>query len=248
MPLNFHRIAYEALAVCNATSLDRIDAALGLTAIRPGLRAIDIGCANACVSIHLAERFGLVVEAVELDETMAELAEARITASSVAAQITLHKTRSDTVLPKHGPYDLIVALGTTEPTGPGIREPEAMLSGLALHLASGGHLLWGDLVWTAEPPGPLRQIVELQNRYRSDDGWRQAARSAGLSVRFGHVSSAEDWDHYTQTMLTAVHHWMETHPGHAELQAVSERARQVEMMLDFGRGYMNFGLYLLAHP
>jgi cyclopropane fatty-acyl-phospholipid synthase-like methyltransferase len=246
MQLNFHRIAYEALDVCNATSMDRIEAAVVLAQTTPGMRAIDIGCANASVSIRMAERFGLKVEAVELDESMADLAQVRIAASAMAGQITLHRERSDAVLPRSTPFDLILALGTTEPVGAGVRDPEAMLSGLAPYIASGGHLLWGDLVWTSEPPTPLRQIVELQNRYTSDEGWHEAARSAGLRVRFSQVSSAEDWDHYTQAMLTPVQHWIHTHPDHPDALAVAERARQLGMMLDFGRGFMSFGLYLLA--
>ncbi len=246
MSVTFHRIAYEALDVCNPTSLDRIEAAVGLAQTTPGMRAIDIGCANASVSIRMAERYGLRIEAVELDESMADLAQTRIAASAVAGQITLHRAKSDAVLSRSTPFDLILALGTTEPVGAGVRDPEAMLSGLAPYIASGGHLLWGDLVWISEPPTPLRQIFELHNRYTSDEGWREAARSAGLSVRFGQLSSAEDWDQFGKAMFTPVQHWIDTHPDHPDALAIAERTRQLGMMLDFGRGFLSFGLYLLA--
>lgn len=256
MAMNFNRIAYEALDVCNAVGMDRIDAAVALAAPSPGARALDIGCGNASVSIRLAQRFGLEVQAVELDPAMAELAgqriedrrieDRRIAASDVAGRVTLHQACSDTVLAAHPPFDLIVALGTTEPVGGGVREPEGMLKGLADHLAPGGHLLWGDLVWTAEPPPPLRQIVELQNTYADDAGWRAAATAAGLRVLSAEVSSQEVWDAYGLTMLEAVAAWTAAHPDHPDTPALTARSRQVQMMFDFGRGFMGFGLYLLG--
>lgn len=246
MTPNFHRIAYEALDVCNAVGMDRIDTAIVLADMTAGARALDIGCGNASVSIRLAERFGLEVQAVELDPAMAELAAERIADSPARDRITLHQARSDTVLAAHPPFDLIVALGTTEPVGGGVRDPADMLKGLADHLTPGGHLLWGDLVWTAEPPAPLRQIVELQNTYADDAGWRAAAEAAGLRVLSAEVSSQEAWDVYGRTMLDAVTAWAEAHPDHAATPALIARARQVEMMFDFGRGFMSFGLYLLG--
>lgn len=245
MALNFHRIAYEALDVCNAVGMDRIDAAVALAGPAPDARALDIGCGNASVAIRLAELFGLRVDAVELDPAMAELASERIAGSAARDRVTLYKARSDAVLAAHPTYDLIAALGTTEPVGGGVRDPEGMLSGLATRLAPGGHLLWGDLVWTGEPPAPLRQIVELQNLYADDAGWRAAARAAGLTVRFAELSSQAEWDAYGQTMLDAVAAWIATHPGHPAGPALTARARQVQMMFDFGRGFMGFGLYLL---
>lgn len=245
MALNFHRIAYEALEVCNAVGMDRIDAAVTLAGPAPGARALDIGCGNASVALRLADRFGLKVDAVELDPSMVELASERVAASPARDRITLHNARSDAVLAAHPPFDLIAALGTTEPVGGGVRDPQGMLSGLASHLAPGGHLLWGDLVWTAEPPAPLRQIVELQNLYADDAGWRAAARGAGLTVLSGEVSSQAEWDAYGQTMLNAVAAWIATHPDDPAAPALTARARQVQMMFDFGRGFMGFGLYLL---
>ena len=243
--VNFHRIAYEALDVCNAIGMDRIEAAIAWVGLRPDARALDIGCGNASVSIRLAERFGLNVDAVELDHAMAELARQRIVASPARDRITLHNARSDTVLAAHSPFDLIVALGTTEPVGGGVRDPEGMLSGLADPLAPGGHLLWGDLVWTAEPPAPLRQIVELQNLYPDDPGWRAAAHAAGLNVISAEISTPEVWDTYGRAMLDAVAAWTAAHTDHPDTPGLSARARQVQMMFDFGRGFMGFGLYLL---
>lgn len=246
MRMNFHRIAYGALEVCNAVGLETVEAAVERAGIAPGGRAVDIGCGNGVVSVRLAERFGLEVTAIEADPAMADLAAGRIAESPAAGRIGLKQALSAAALDEGGPWDLIVALGTTEPVGGGVRDPEGMLRGLAARLAPGGRILWGDMTWIAPPPEPLRQVVEMANTYADDAGWRAAARAAGLEVLWGEVSPPEVWADYRDRMLGAVADWLAANPGHPDAESVSARARQVEMMFRFGEGVMGFGLYLLG--
>ena len=248
MRMSFHRIAYEALEVCNAVDLDAIEAAIALTDLTPGARALDIGCGNASVSIRLAERFGLSVEAVEIDPAIIDLARDRVVSAGLDRRVILRKGASPDVLATSSPYDLIVALGVIEPTGPGVRAPRAMLEGLRAHLSPGGWLLWGDLVWLDEPPGPLRQLVELNNLYTDHDGWRAAADAAGFEVVSAALSTQARWDRYGDTMQAAVSAWLDAHPTHPDAPAIAGRAHQLKLMFDFGRGVMGFGLYLLRNP
>jgi len=244
MRMSFHRIAYEALDVCNGVEMTTLESTVATTGITPRARALDIGTGNAAVAIRLAERFGLTVEAVEFDPAMAALARSRIAASAARAAITLHETRSDAVLAAEPAFDLIVALGVTEPVGDGVRKPRAMFEGLSRHLTPGGHLLWGDLVWLSEPTPPLRQIVEMTNTYADHDGWQAAAREAGLEVVSAEICSAEAWENYRATMAGSVADWLAANPDHADAAAIGARAAQIEMMLDFGEGVLGFGLYL----
>ena len=245
MRMTFHRIAYEALDVCNAVEMATLEAAVAAAGLSPGTRALDIGSGNGAVAIRLAERFGLRVEAVELDPLMAELARSRIVASPARDRITLHRRRSSEVLAANPPFDLIVALGVTEPVGGGVRDPGGMFAGLAEHLAPGGRLLWGDLVWTAEPSQPLRQIVELANTYADHRGWQDAARAASLIVMSAELSSPAIWNRYRTIMDAAVRDWLAVNPDHPDAASIRTRADHVRLMLDFGDGALGFGLYLL---
>jgi cyclopropane fatty-acyl-phospholipid synthase-like methyltransferase len=244
----FHRIAYEALDVCNAVEMAALEAAVASTGLQPHARALDIGSGNGGVAIRLAERFGFEVTSVELDPAMAELARERIAASTASARIILHEARSDVVLEAGAPFDLIVALGTTEPIGGGVRDPRGMFKGLARRLTPGGWLLWGDLVWTAEPSQPLRQIVELNNTYADHAGWQAAAEAAGLKVVSAEVSPPALWDRYRTTMMEAVAAWLAAHPDHPAAEPVRGRAHQLNLMFGFGDGALGFGLYLLRAP
>lgn len=246
MRMSFHRIAYEALEVCNALETATIDAALARTGLATGARALDIGCGNGAIAVHLAERYGLSVTAVELDPSMAALARARIERSKGA--VVLQEGRSGDALNAQPPFDLISAIGSTDPVGDGRRDPAEIFAGLREHLTPAGWLLWGDLVWTDAPPEPLRLITEMNNTYATEAGWRAAADQAGLEIVSAEMSSAETWNRYTATMDRAARDWLAANPDTEEAPNVRASADRVKAMFDFGRPYIGFGLYLLRRP
>lgn len=247
MRMSFHRIAYEALDVCNAVQMTTIEAALSRRG-RPSGRALDIGCGNGAVAIRLAEAFNMTVTAVEMDPAMADLARTRAAGSGARDRVAVIEAQSADVLNRGAPWDLIVAMGATEPVGDGLREPAAVLAALAERLRPGGGLLWGDLVWLAEPSAPLRQIIELSGLYADHDGWRAAARAAGLEVVSADLSDPALWDAYSNAMMDAVRDWLAANPDHADAPAIRLRADQIATMLEFGRWVLGFGLYMLRRP
>lgn len=247
MRLNYHTVAYAGLEVCNAVDLATVEAAVR-RADGVGGRALDIGCGNAGVSIRMAEVFDLAVTAVEYDPAMADLARSRVAASIVADRVILVEGPAGPVLAEGAPWDLIVAMGTTDPVGGGMREPQTMLAAIGERLRSGGWLLWGDLVWLSEPSVPLRQIIELSGTYADHAGWQAAARAAGLEVVSAEVSDQATWDAYNAAMDRAVRDWLVANPDHADAPSIRARADQVAMMMNFGRGVLGFGLYLLKKP
>ena len=248
MAMSFQRIAYEALSVCNGVTMAAIEAAVERTGLPPGAAAIDIGTGNAAVALRLAERFGLRVTAIERDPVMAALARQRIDAAGAGDRVALTIAGAAAVLAQATPVDLIVALGTTDVTGEGRPTPEAGFVALRRELRPGGWLLWGDVVWLAEPPAPLRQITEAANLYTDDAGWRAAAAAAGLEVISGRISDPAEFDACPRDALIAVRAWLEAHPDAPEAASVRFNADRVQAITDFGRGYIGFGLYLLRHP
>ncbi|MDP3369606.1 MAG: class I SAM-dependent methyltransferase [Brevundimonas sp.] len=248
MTLSFQRIAYEALNVCNGVTMAALEAAVERTGLAPGAAAIDIGTGNAAVAVRLAERFGLRVTAIEFDPVMADLARQRIDAAGAGAEVILAVAGAADVLTRSAPVDLIVALGTTNVTGEGRPTPEAGFTALRRKLRPGGWLLWGDIVWLAEPPAPLRQITEATNLYTDDAGWRAAATGAGFEVITGRISDPAEFEAYPRDAVTAVRAWLEAHPDAPEAASIRFHADRVQAITDFGRDYIGFGVYLLRNP
>lgn len=248
MSMSFQRIAYEALQVCNGVEMTAIETAIERTGLPSGASAIDIGTGNAAVALRLAERFGLRVTAIEFDPVMADLARQRMAAAGAGDRVTLTVAPAAEVLTRLPPTDLIVALGTTNVSGEGRPTPEAGFIALRRALKPGGWLLWGDIVWLADPPAPLRQITEATNLYTDDAGWRAAAGAAGFEVTTARISTPAEFDAYPGGALTAVRAWLEAHPDAPESASIRFNADRVQAIREFGRDYIGFGLYLLRNP
>lgn len=244
MRVAFHHIAYQPLAVCNALSMDRLEATVRRAGLAPDATVMDIGCAYGEVSIRLARAFDARVTAVELDPVMAEGAEARIQAAGLSDRIRVRRETSAQALAALPALDLIVAIGSTEPAGKGLREPAAVFAALTEHLTTGGALLWGDLFWKDEPPAPLRQLVETGGYYVSHDALQAAARAAGLEVVSAEISDETEWATYRTAMERAIADWLDAHPDHPDAPSVSATAARVKLMFDFGAPHLGFGLYL----
>lgn len=247
--IGLNHVAYERLEVCNALSMAAVEAAIVEAGLKAGDRTLDIGTGNAAVAIRLAERFGLQVTAVERDPLMAKLAARRIAESPAAARIDLRVADSGVVLAEPEPWRLIVVIGATEAASGGLREAVPVFRRLAERIEPGGFLLWGEPFWKAEPSAPLRQIVELTNRYETHEGWRAAALKAGLEVVSARISSDEEGLHYMTTMDRAVRDWVAANPEHDEVVPLTARAdAQMAIWEAEGRRTLGFGLYLLRRP
>ncbi|MET4683963.1 SAM-dependent methyltransferase [Brevundimonas faecalis] len=240
----FHHIAYLPLTVCNALSMERLETTARRADLPAGAAVLDIGCAYGEVSIRLAQALDARVVAVERDPVMADGAQKRIAAAGLEDRIDLKRDLSGPVLAAAPPFDMIVAIGSTEPAGGGLREPAEVFAALAEHLSPGGALLWGDLFWKEEPPAPLRQIVETGGYYVSHEEWQAAARQAGLQVVSAEITDHDEWTVYRTGMETAIADWLDAHPDHPDAPSVAATAHRIKMMLDFGADYLGFGLYL----
>lgn len=247
-PMTFQRIAYETLEVCNGVEMSMIEAAVARSGLGSGASVIDIGTGNATVAIGLAHRFGLSIAAVEMNPVVAEIARSRIEAAGAGDRISLTVARSAEMLARAEPVDLIVALGTTDVSGEGRPTPEAGFIALRRGLKPGGWLLWGDVVWVAEPPGPLRQITEATNLYADDAGWKAAASAAGFQVIEGWISPQAVYDAHLEDVVAAARAWVATNPEAPEAGSIGFSADRVQAIVEFGRGYTGFGLYLLRNP
>lgn len=248
MTPTYHSIAYAGFEVANPVSLDAIRTAIARANLPAGAVAIDIGAGAGGVSVALARDFGLNVQAIERYPDMAEMICARAEVAGVSDRVTVVAEGSATALDRLAPADLIVALGSTEPAGPGIRAADEIFVRLADRLASPGWLLWGDLTWRGEPPEPLHQVIGATGDYASHEGWLAAADAAGLEAVSAERAPDADWDAFFGGADARVRDWLAANPDDPAAPSIRQRADLSKATFDFGRQWLSFGLYLFRKP
>lgn len=248
MTPTYHSIAYAAFEVANPVTLDAVLALVARTGLAEGSVALDIGAGAGGVSIALARAFGLRMQAIERYPDMADMIRDRAGAAGVADRVTVVAEGSATALDRLAPADLIVALGSTEPAGPGIRSASDIFAHLSGKLASPGWLLWGDLTWKGEPPEPLRQVIGAAGDYATQEGWLAAAESAGLDVISAEIAPDADWDAFFGGADARVRDWLDANPNDPAAPSIRQRADLSKATFDFGRPWLSFGLYLFRKP
>jgi SAM-dependent methyltransferase len=248
MTPTYHSIAYAGFEVANPVGLAAIQALVARAGLAPGALALDIGAGAGGVSVALARDFGLRVQAIERYPDMADMIRERADAAGVADRVAVLAEDSAMALDRLGAADLIVALGSTEPAGPGVRSAPAIFSRLADSLTSPGWLLWGDLTWRGDPPGPLRQVIGVTGDYADHAGWLDAARAAGLETVSAEIAPDTEWDAFFGGADARVRAWLDAHPDDPAAPAIRQRADLSKTTFDFGRPWLSFGLYLFHKP
>lgn len=247
-PMTFHRIAFEAVEVCNPVELSAVDRLLAATDLKPSDRGLDIGCGNATVSIRLAGH-GLTMTAVERDPSMAALARDRVAAAGVENRVRVVESLAQPVLETESPWPLIVVMGATDAAAPGVRDPVEVFSRLRERLEPGGRLLWGEPFWKAEPSDAFRQLIGLTNTYESHEGWQATAAEAGFEIQMAEISSEATFAAFVATMDDAIRDWAAAHPDRPETASVVQRADLVKAMYENEGGRtLGFGMYLFRNP
>ena len=228
-------------------SPEMLDRVLALSGIERGWRAVDLGCGPAAMALHLAERYGVEVEAVDRSAIMLDLARQRAAEHPAGARLSFHQSESGDWLKAARPCDLLAAVGAGLLVADAANNA-AQLSALAKAVKPGGRLLWGETFWKRPPSdafkaglGPVAQL------YASHADYVMAGEAAGLTPLYAAVSTDQDWDEYAWRYSTAVETYAAQHPDDGEAQAMRARIKGWRRVyLGEGREVMGFGLYLFG--
>lgn len=248
MAPDYHHIAYVGLEVANPVSIEAVLATAERSGLAAGAKVLDIGAGTGGVSAALARSLGYHVHAIERDPVMVSHIGERVRADGLTDRVTPVRGVAPQILDALAPADMMVAMGSTRIGGPDVTTPAGIFEVLAARLSSPGYLLWGDLTWIAEPPPPLRQVVGLSGVYTTDEGWRIAARLAGMECLSAEISPQDLWDAFFASADARVRAWLEANRDADGWDALKLRADQIKATFDFGRPYLGFGLYLFQKP
>ncbi len=230
-------------------SPEMLDRVLALSGIERGWRVADLGCGPASMALHLAERYGARVEAVDRSASMLDLARSRAEDHPAGGLLTFRQAESTDWLKDADPCDLLVVVGAGLLV-PGASDNAAQLQALAAAVKPGGRLLWGETFWKAEPSAMFKTgLGPTAALYASHADYVAAGEAAGLTPLYAAVSADQDWDEYAWRYSTAVEAYAAANPGDAEAQGMRARiAGWRRLYLAEGRRVMGFGLYLFRKP
>jgi SAM-dependent methyltransferase len=241
-------IAYGEMDFCNPLSPALLDRVLETARLPAGAQALDLGCGNAAMAIHLAEQHGLSVDAIERSSAVAAIAEARLLGRGAPGQVRLHKAASRDFLEGGAQFDLVVCAGASGVVE-GPPEPAAIIAALRTHLRPGGFLLWADPFWKRDPDPMFVAMLGGLAAYKTHAENIAAGEAAGLVPYYAGVSSDQDWDDYTWRMTAAVEHWLADHPDDPAAAQVRQRSAFLRMAyIAQGRDALGFGVYLFRAP
>jgi SAM-dependent methyltransferase len=245
--LKLSLVAHSTHHFSSPVSPETVDRVLALSGIEHGWRVVDLGCGPASMALHLAERYGALVEAVDRSADMLDLARARAAASPAGGRLSFRQAESADWLKDAEPCDLVMAVGAGVLV-PGAEDNAAQLKALAEKVRPGGRILWGESFWKAEPSAVFRAgLGPVAALYASHADYVAAGEKAGLTPLYAAVSSEQDWDEYAWRYSTAVEAYAADRPDDAEAQAMRARiAAWRKLYLAEGRRVMGFGLYLFG--
>ena len=241
-------IAYQAMGFCNPLSEALLDQALAAAAPHAGDQALDLGCGNAVMALHLAETRGLRVDAIERSPAVAAIARARLAGRGAPGEVVLHMASSRDFLNASRRYDLVVAAGASGVVE-GPPDPAAVLAALRPHVRPGGFILWADPFWKRDPDPAFAAMLGNLAAYKTHAENIAAGEQAELVPHFAGASTDQDWDAYTWGMVAAAERWLADHPDDSEAEAVRQRTAFMRALyLSQGRDTLGFGVYLFRAP
>ena len=217
-----------------------LDRVLAFAELKPGGRCADLGAGNAAMSIHIADQYGLIVDAVERSPGMVALARTRLQAHP--AQVTLHEAAAYAFLDGRSGYDLLVVMGAAG-IAPGATTLAETLAWLRPRLRPGGLVLYGDPYLRPLASPALRAAMPRAGSFA--DAIR-IAEAQGMTVVYATESPPEDWDDYAWGIVASLEDHRRASPDDPHLEAITlQVARMRESYLSEAREAVGFGVYLL---
>ena len=243
----YSAISYATHHFCNPLTPATLDRTLNLARLEPGGSALDLGCGNGLLALHLAERYGLHVEAVDIAEAMIALARERVGDRGAPGSVTLRVQSAEAALSEGRRFKLVVAnsaWGLVE----GRPEPDRILRRLAGAAEPGGYVLWGDPYLKKPPEGRMAMLLQAAD-YRPHAEYVALGEAAGLRPVYAAVSSDQDFDEFAWRLHANVVAFFDAHPDHPERERrLAYNTMLRTLHLEEGRDTLGFGLYLFQTP
>jgi SAM-dependent methyltransferase len=260
----FYAITHTDHVVLNPSSPARLDELIGLLALQPEPRVLDIGSGTAELLVRLAEAHGVDrsdgtgtsdvsgtgagFRGVGVDTSPPFMARARESVAQRVPQAAIELLEMDGADydAAAASFDLACCLGASWVFG-GHR---GTLRALSRAVRPGGKVLVGEPFWKAEPAAEYLAWAGMTRADFASHAENVAiGESEGLIPLLAWVSSDEDWDRYETLQWRAAARYVATNPDDPDVHDLLERvAHARHEYLAWGRDTLGWALYLFGRP
>lgn len=211
-------------------------------ALPSGGRVLDLGCGFGEWLLAALEAAGDTT-GVGVDTSAPALAEARARAERrrLARRVTFEQ--ADAAGWQGEGFDAVLCIGATHAFG-GLGPT---LAAVRRQLRPGGRVLLGEGYWEGAPsPRALAALGAAPGELPGIAALAEHVEEAGFEPGYGHLSTAEEWDHYEWCWTGALTEWALTEAGDEDRGPALELAREHRsQFLDGYRGELGFATLVL---
>ena len=248
----FYDITHRDHAVCNPTSIGKLDELIGLLDLGPGPRILDVASGKGEFMVRVAERWGgqggRGFHGVAIDISPHCVADLRAKVAERIPEADLEILQMDGAdyRPAPGSFDLAVCMGASWVFG-GHRET---LRALAEATRPGGSVLVGQPFWQEDPAAAYLAWSGMGRDDFGSHAWNvEAGEAGGLVPLLALVSSGDEWDRYETLQWRAAARYAEASPDDPDVtELVTRVAKNRHEYVTWGRETLGWALYLFRKP
>ena len=237
---------YQSLVYWGPVSVEQMEAVLDRMGLRPGGRALDIGCGRAEVLVRLVERYGVHATGIDCSSAALALAREVFTERCPEAEPELIDRDAASLSYPANSFDVIAWLG-----GPYVGASfETTVEACASWLRPRGYLLLGHGFWTQDPPAAYVETTKIPaDELATHEHNIEVVTQGGLELVHTSVSTHDAWDHFEGTILENHERYAAANPDEEGVAEMIESKRAFHNAQErWGRDVMGFALYLLRAP
>ena len=224
---------------------ERLDAIIDRLDLPAGARVLELAPGKGELVIRLlAAHPGARATGIDRSPWFLHDAGKRAVELGVADRLELRNEDATQVPWPIDALDLAIAIGAAGIIG----DHAATVAALARMVRPGtGLVLFGDGVWTAEPPADGLAAFGMERSELPDglDGQRALGAAAGLEPLWSELATLEEWDDYELGYGSLVEPWAAANPDDPDRDAfIARTALMRQSYAEWRRGSFGFGIML----
>lgn len=239
--LEFFSIIERNLDYQNPTSAEKLDRLIDYCGILDGHRVLDVGCGKGWLIQHIAQKYDVVAEGIELSPDFVGEGREKLERLRLRGEVIYHQMPAAQFDGEPHAYAVAFCVGASFAIG----TFEEMLAWLRRFVKPGGVIAMGD-IYARGGALPAESAAHFSGGAQRSmfDTCEQMNRD-GLTLIGLIDSSLDDWDRYESQHWLAAEAWLRENPDHPDADAFSRRMEAFKYdHLRFDRDALGWAIFI----